>query len=75
MAVQEADDSEPEDEDSYQQAAEEMATNEVKTRQNRAASGKKVVEWVGDVIVDDGRRIFYRFVNIIFVLAFSLLFL
>ncbi|XP_014281484.1 DNA (cytosine-5)-methyltransferase 1 [Halyomorpha halys] len=60
MAVQEADDSEPEDEDSYQQAAEEIATNEVKTRQNRAASGKKVVEWVGDITVDDGRRIFYR---------------
>ncbi|KAL1124037.1 hypothetical protein AAG570_001807 [Ranatra chinensis] len=59
MAVQEADDSEPEDEDNYQLAAEEKAKFESKPRTTRVSGGKKEVEWVGEKIVDDGRRVFY----------------
>lgn len=60
MAVQEADDSEPEDEESYQQAAEEIAKNEFKVRPTRAGGGKKSVQWNSDIIHDDKRRQFYR---------------
>ena len=62
------------DEYSYQQDEEDIARNEVKTRQNRAASGKKNVEWRGEIIIDDGRRAFYwymkTFINIPDIVSF-----
>ncbi|XP_014253428.1 DNA (cytosine-5)-methyltransferase 1-like [Cimex lectularius] len=60
MAVQEADDSEPEDEYSYQEAAEKILKGEVKVRSARTTGGKKQVEWTGIIVADDGRRVFYK---------------
>ena len=63
MAVQEADDSEPEDEDSYQEAAEKQAQTEGKRRSTKTSGSKMEVSWVGDIIVDDGRRKFYKYIK------------
>lgn len=62
MAIQEADDDEQEEDDN-DMLNEDNNSNMSWTsthRSVRVRSDKKVVEWVGEPIKDDGRRVFYR---------------
>lgn len=59
--MQEADDSEPEDEDEYEQAADNMSWTE-KAPTFGVARVKRDVEWIGDPITSNNKRTFYRYV-------------
>jgi hypothetical protein len=61
MAVQEADDSDQEDEDNYEESEEQKAKAEMRSRGGKASAGKTDVTWIGDMILDDGKRKFYRY--------------
>ncbi len=62
MAVQEAEDSDPEDEDDYEQAADNQNTSWTEKAPVTATSReKREVEWIGDAIKCDGKRTFYRY--------------
>lgn len=68
MAIQEAEESEPEDEDSYQQMAEEAQQKTPWTYLHRSIhvpNEKKVVKWIGDPLVDDGQKVYFRLVQIV----------
>lgn len=60
VAVQEAEDSEPDDEDSYQNAAEEINKTESIIDRSPTVGVKKKVAWIGKSVVDDGRRKYFR---------------
>lgn len=61
MAVAAADESDPEDEDAYQEAAEQKGKNGlVFVRSRQSSSGKKSVAWVGEPLINDGKRVFYE---------------
>lgn len=59
MALQEADDSDPEDEEEYQALAENACDNTHEKIIKSLKCVKKQVEWQGSEIFDDGRRRFY----------------
>lgn len=61
MAIQEVDDSDPDDEEFYQKTAEEKAKQDVKSRQVRTSGGKKEVKWIGQPVHQDERKIYYRY--------------
>lgn len=76
MAIQEAEESEPEDEDNYQLMAEEALQKTPWTyahRSIRVPSDKKVVKWIGDPVKDDGRKMYYRLVQHFTQLAYCIL--
>jgi len=62
MAIEEADDSEPEDEDLYcllsERAKSEMSF--ASSHKGIRVREKRDVRWIGNLIKDDGRRKYYR---------------
>lgn len=65
MAVQEADDSDPEDEDEYERLADgsNMSWTE-KAPTSGVARVKRNVEWIGDPIKSERMKTFYTYVFI-----------
>jgi len=61
LAVQEAEDDEPEDEDEYEQRAEQGASLSQPAQPKAYNGEKRRVSWVDSPIKEDGRRTFYRF--------------
>ncbi|XP_069697598.1 DNA (cytosine-5)-methyltransferase 1-like isoform X2 [Periplaneta americana] len=66
MAIQEADDSEPEDEEEYQRLSErvESVTSFTSKHKGIRSREKQDIKWVGKVIKDDGRRKYYSAVMV-----------
>ncbi|KAG8239320.1 DNA (cytosine-5)-methyltransferase 1 [Ladona fulva] len=62
LAIQEAEDSEPEDEDSYQKLAEARndCPSPVKTIRNHLTGSKKTITWIGDPIFKSDIKTYYK---------------
>ena len=72
LAVQEADDSEPDDEDEYEQAADNMSWTK-KAPTSGVARVKRIIEWIGDPIADDTKRKYYRYAIHVFINKYAYL--